>query len=319
MTTQVVIRPECSFERLSAALSGAGWEKADASPQPLLPGEPEYAVFERPGARAHYSFNPVCRLRVLELPPDAPALPSALPRVSREDLERWLVSRDEHTLLLGVLAAGLLGGDDALAARVAALAAHPRPAIAQAAARALQKMPPASGSGSGSDSGSTSGSGSGAQDAALMTAALLAEQVKPLLAALARDIHGAVLAQLLPRAADFERVFEGAETVAQARAAYAEPRPRAAWERPRGDQTQLRVHVAPAGMLGENNALSQHFPGGYRSIAPFLNPHRVWVAWKYTRPGESSGLSHNGLVWCDDHWAWFPKPYRALAPLLAPR
>ena len=28
---------------------------------------------------------------------------------------------------------------------------------------------------------------------------------------------------------------------------------------------------------------------------------------------RDSGLAFDGLVWCDDHWAWFPKPYRFLA------
>src|SRR5437667_82451 len=91
------------------------------------------------------------------------------------------------------------------------------------------------------------------------------------------------------------------------------PRPptnRAAY--PSSEQTALLCYVAPAGMLAEENELSWYFPGGYRAIAPWLNPHRVWVRWKHVKPGETSGLAYDGLVWIDDHWTWFPKPYRAL-------
>jgi hypothetical protein len=58
--------------------------------------------------------------------------------------------------------------------------------------------------------------------------------------------------------------------------------------------------------------MSRPFPGGYRSVAGLLTPTRVWVAWRYRSPGSSTGLSYDGLVWCDDHWAFFPKPYRVL-------
>jgi hypothetical protein len=64
--------------------------------------------------------------------------------------------------------------------------------------------------------------------------------------------------------------------------------------------------------------LVRPFPEGYHAIVPLLDPHRVWVCWKYTRPGAASGLAYDGLVWCDDHWAWFPKPYRMLAAAATP-
>ena len=42
----------------------------------------------------------------------------------------------------------------------------------------------------------------------------------------------------------------------------------------------------------------------------------VWAAWKYVVPGATSGLAYDGLVWCEDHWSWFPRPYRVLRDLL---
>ncbi len=80
--------------------------------------------------------------------------------------------------------------------------------------------------------------------------------------------------------------------------------------------SDFRIRIAPAGMLTYDNELSRHFPGGYRTVAVLLNPHRTWVAWKVIAPGHSAGMAYDGLVWLDDHWVWFPKPYRVLAPLL---
>jgi hypothetical protein len=147
---------------------------------------------------------------------------------------------------------------------------------------------------------------------ALGAAAVVKETVMPILVALARDQSGEVLATLMPRPDDYDTVFEGV-AVAEARAAYTNMwATNRSMQMPDVTQSQIRVHAAPAGMLGEDNELSRHFPGGYRQIARLLKPERVWVSWKYVRPGESSGLAFDGLVWCDNHWSWFPKPYRLL-------
>jgi hypothetical protein len=151
------------------------------------------------------------------------------------------------------------------------------------------------------------------RDQALQVLAVLQAQVTPLLEALSRTGDPQLLAAVKPRDSDFELVFTNPEVAARARAIHAEEWTRHARPQPlRPEFSRLHVHVAPAGMLAFDNELSWHFPRGYRALAPNLNPHRVWVCWKYTRPNETSGgMSYDGLVWCDDHWAWFPKPYRA--------
>jgi len=150
------------------------------------------------------------------------------------------------------------------------------------------------------------------QALALGAAAIVNETVMPILIALARDHSGEVLATLMPQPDDYEKVFEGGAVI-EARAAYTNLwATNRSMQTPDGAQSQIRVHAAPAGMLGEDNELSRHFPGGYHQVARLLKPERVWVAWKYVRPGESSGLAFDGLVWCDNHWSWFPKPYRLL-------
>jgi hypothetical protein len=151
--------------------------------------------------------------------------------------------------------------------------------------------------------------------AAYASIEIIRAQVTPILEAIARDRSGEVVRLLRSRPDDYAKVFVGA-AVERARQAY-----EAMWNTdlniayPSTEQTVLLCYVAPAGMLADDNELSRHFPGGYKALAPWLNPHRMWVCWKYVRPGETSGLAYNGLVWCDDHWAWFPKPYTILRGL----
>jgi hypothetical protein len=126
-------------------------------------------------------------------------------------------------------------------------------------------------------------------------------------------VSGEWVDALRPRDDDYEKVFLP-EASARAREAYV-----AIWGRgvtvdaPPGTSSADHIYIAPAAMLLTQNELSRHFPGGYRTIALLLHPHRVWVCWRYARPGEKPEINYDGLVWCDDHWAWFPKPYRVLA------
>jgi hypothetical protein len=143
-----------------------------------------------------------------------------------------------------------------------------------------------------------------------MAAAEFVEQnIAPLLDALRKDFDRRIVEQLRPRIEDYALVFEP-EFVDMARAAYQRIWQQSLAVETGPAQTEIRVAAAPAGLLQSENDLSRPFPGGYRGIAYCLNPRRVWVAWKYVEPGKSSGMAYDGLVWCDDHWAWFPKPYR---------
>lgn len=154
-----------------------------------------------------------------------------------------------------------------------------------------------------------------AQQLGMAAIELLRQELTPLLHALGQDRDGSLTAHLRPRPEDYARAFlpqyaEAARTAFEA--IWAEP-PRISSALP---GSELKLNIAPAGMLADDNALSWRFPGGYRSVAPLLNPHRVWVAWKLIPPGKSAGMAYDGLVWLDDHWAWFPKPYRVLAGLI---
>lgn len=306
----LVIDPSFSFSDLERVFDAGGWSLTSAASQPILPGEPEHAAFERPnGDRAQYTFNPVCRFRVVEVGrrPDL-ATQQSLRVVGADAIGEWLASSDERTVLRGLLAARL-NPDTRHDARVAELTHHPRRTIADAALRASEAIRGAM-SQTANELQATIDDNS--RTAALAFIRVIQEQVDPLLRALQRDHDGTIAAALRPRPEDYARVFVP-NVVEAARSAY-----ETLWaDAPRLDvpsaNTELKSFVAPAAMLAYDNELSTHFPGGYRHIAHVLQPQRAWVRWTYTRPGASSGLSFDGLVWCDDHWAWFPKPFRVLA------
>jgi hypothetical protein len=112
-----------------------------------------------------------------------------------------------------------------------------------------------------------------------------------------------------PRPEDYPRVFVASQAGSLA------DRYREVWKqmpvpRPKAGQTVVRVAVAPAGVLDTDNVLSAEFPGGYRRIARFLVPERLWVAWRFVEPDARIGMAYDGLVWLDGRWAWFPKPWR---------
>ncbi len=130
--------------------------------------------------------------------------------------------------------------------------------------------------------------------------------------------HGAVASTssltaslLRPRPEDYEKVFDPM-IAASVRETY-EP----FWlsgtieVRPKPGQTALMLAMATTEDLQADTPSARAFPGGYRQVAAYLQPGRVWVRWKYVEPGESLGMAYDGMVWIDDHWAWFPKPWKA--------
>src|SRR5262249_27402905 len=137
----------------------------------------------------------------------------------------------------------------------------------------------------------------------------------PVLAELKGPNAARAVEALRPRAEDFAHVFSDAVAEGM-EAAYQE-----IWRDPPrvgalAADTLLKVDGCPAGMLGGNNELSAHFPGGYRALAPYLRPNRIWFVWRYVTQGHTSGVRFDGLVRLEERWAWFPKPYRVLGELL---
>jgi hypothetical protein len=296
-----VLAPECAYAQLQALLSAAGWHEAGSASKPLIPGEPEHAVFERGGERVFYTFNPVCRLRVVDVQgaADRVAVMRMLPVVGLADVRDWLASQDERTVLRGILAAGVLI-EPTLADAVAAHESHPRRAIADAALRTASAL----------------GRQRTAQAESLAAIEILRAQLLPLLTALTQDTEGHLTAQLRPRPGDAERVFvpEVAKATSEAyEKLWTITPPRIARA---SSGSRIACHLSPAGMLAEPNLLSREFSGGWRAVASLLQPQRVWAAWKVIELGKAAGMAYDGLVWVDDRWVWYPKPYRVMRSLV---
>ncbi|GAA0576208.1 hypothetical protein GCM10010172_71220 [Paractinoplanes ferrugineus] len=128
-------------------------------------------------------------------------------------------------------------------------------------------------------------------DPAGPSSAVLRLRLEPLLRAIASDGTGVALRDVRPRDDDYAKAF-----LPQCR-----ERARVHYERlwsgpidfrhpPPGFRVEVRVAAAGDGAS--------------------LTPGRMWATWRYIVPGQTAGLSFDGLVWCDDHWAWFPRPHR---------
>jgi hypothetical protein len=125
--------------------------------------------------------------------------------------------------------------------------------------------------------------------------------------------HAALSRQLRPTKDDYLAVFEPA-FAGKAGAAY-DP----AWERgevviaPKQGQTQLLVYRATTEDLKKwEGAAAQHFPGGYRKVAPKFKDGLAVYSFKFVEPGKTSGMAYDGLVRVNGNWRIFPKPWRVL-------
>ncbi|GIM96484.1 hypothetical protein [Paractinoplanes toevensis] len=119
----------------------------------------------------------------------------------------------------------------------------------------------------------------------------LRRRLEPLLRELAVDGTGVTLRELRPRPEDYPKVFTAA-VVDRARERYER-----LWAGPvdfRHPEPEAVVEVDVVPATGSET----------------LMPGRVWASWRYIVPGRTAVLSYDGLVWCDYHWAWFPKPHR---------
>ncbi|MFE1857928.1 serine protease [Streptomyces anandii] len=118
---------------------------------------------------------------------------------------------------------------------------------------------------------------------------------------------------LKPTHADYQAVFQP-EFAARAERFYrtAAPLPSGPWAKP--EQTMLRMWSATTDQIrtGTGPAVDA-FPGGYARLKDAFKPGLTVYYWKYTEPGESYGMSLDGLIHVNGHWALFPKPWRASA------
>ncbi len=114
--------------------------------------------------------------------------------------------------------------------------------------------------------------------------------------------------KLRPAPADYDAVFVG--DAAQKAKAALEP----VWDtlkgglKPTPDQTQIDVFTATADELKKGET---RCPAGYKDIADKIDPKQVMYCFRFVKPGDKAGLDGDGLFYINDHWAMFPKAFKA--------
>jgi hypothetical protein len=137
--------------------------------------------------------------------------------------------------------------------------------------------------------------------------ALLQEFVRP-----GAD-HAALSRRLRPAPADYAVVFT-AELAGKLQATY-DP----VWDkgllviRGKPDQSAVLAWGASSAELKSwTGAAAEHFPGGWKEVAPHLKPGLRIYSFKFVEPGQTLGMAFDGLVRVNGQWRIFPKPWRAL-------
>jgi Sulfatase-modifying factor enzyme 1 len=141
----LLVAPELSFDDVTEQLRLRGYALGERSPEPLIPGEPEWAVFEKEtDSRIHYTFNPVATFRLLEFHGDAGsallALAQTLPVVDWTRARSFLQSPNPRDQWLGILVTERLG-DARLRPFLERLTREGEPRIAAAARETLSDLP----------------------------------------------------------------------------------------------------------------------------------------------------------------------------------
>lgn len=137
--------------------------------------------------------------------------------------------------------------------------------------------------------------------------ALLQEFMKP-----GADIK-AMTMELRPTKEDYRAFYVDEATAARAEAFYDK-----LWSSgdaavaPKEGQTELKLASATTEDLRDSTGESSAFPGGLISLAGTdnLKPNLTIYAFKFVKPGETSGMAFEGLTHINGQWRLFPKPWR---------
>ena len=297
----LIVNPACPFSDIAHAMTQMGWQRdtLELAAPSLIANEPEVATWSWKGHKPFviYSFNPVVKMRVLDVagvPPGVrEGIAQQLPLLDHLAIEKLFTSDDVRERLLGLWAVQETERVDLLET-ARKLQDDPEPVLAEQARDVCAKLERIN----------------QARKEVLVQMRMI-EEATP---ALIRRLNDPSFIQTLkPSRSDLQHLFD-AELVDAAQLAierlYADPGLRISPAR----DTQIKAVACPAGLLRWPNMLSDKFPGGYRDLAGWMVPSRIWVCWKQESAGTS--VSYDGLVWLDNHWCWLPKIFRFLVPYL---
>ena len=301
----LLLQPEVHFQQLADTLGELGWQRAETAADPLASGEPEFASWTWGGRKPVliYSFNPVVKLRVLDVATVPPGmrglLAERLPLLQDRDVNDLLFDPEPRRRLLGLWAARETERLDLLP-QAHRLRHDPDPTVADQGRKLNQRL----------DNILES------RESLLVNLKLLGEVAEDIIRRLDDPIF---TRQLKPTPTELEQLFDPDLTPAlvpamdrlYANAPTADP----------GDgYPELAVTAANAGLLRWPNELSDRFPRGYRNVAGWLQPQWIWLTWRWhNEPGTlnpRSGVHYDGLVWVETRWVWLPHPDALVAEAL---
>jgi hypothetical protein len=298
----LLVEPQTPFEQIAAGLEKLGWERQNGAlaGKPLIQGEPETASWWWHGHKpiVIYTFNPVVKLRVLDVATLPPVMRAAivfnLPILQETDIEKLLDSTDPRERLRGLWAAQELEKLD-LIPKVDRLTKDPDSVAAEQARNVLDRLRRIN----------------EARYEALANLRMLTDAAPQLIRKLSDP---AFIMGLKPTDADLAELFDG-DLKPVLTTAVENVYSRKLRISPVEPDANIQVLAAAAGMLRWPNMLSEKFPLGYRDIAGWMNPRRVWLCWSITTP-QGGTVRYDGLAWVNSRWVWLPKIYRYLAPYL---
>ena len=124
--------------------------------------------------------------------------------------------------------------------------------------------------------------------------------------------YAALTNALRPKPEDYDAVFVG--DAGQKVKAALEP----VWEggkavlKPGADQSEITISGATPAQLAKGEGNAAACPGGYKDIADKINPKMVVYCARFAKAGEKLGLTVDGMIYVNGHWALFPKSFKAL-------
>ncbi len=294
----MILDPDCHFDRIANALEQLGWLRAEVEKTPaIIKGEPEQAAWTWRGSKPYalYSFNPIAKLRVLDVATLPPSyrnhLIEHLPVLTEQDIEHEFFSDDPKRRLLALWASQETERIDLLS-EVQRLERDRDSMVAEVAFKVAEKL-------------------GNIQHARIQTMSQLQVLVQAAPELIRRLDEPEFVAGLKPTQADCELMFDAsiADQAFEAVQQIWQPQPRV---KQISQDADIKVTATPAGLLRWSNELSDKFPGGYRDLAGWMSPKTIWLTWTIQ---QGSTVRYDGLAWAQDHWVWVPKIYRILGPM----
>lgn len=121
----------------------------------------------------------------------------------------------------------------------------------------------------------------------------------------------ALVAQLRPAREDYAEVFR-LEIAKDARTHYDGYWQHPQVVRPASGQTEFTVQSVTTEELLAGTGAADQFAGGFRTVAPSLNPGVRIYQIVFHAPGSTFGVRLDGLVHLGDRWRIFPAPWAVL-------